>query len=138
MATVMIASIVVGIGVDYAVHFITRYRRERLRGLGHVRALERTYDTAGRAILYNALTLALGFLVLVFSSFGALQTLGWLVAMTMVTSSLGALFIIPAVFGSAQPGFLSRQPSLAGVWQMLRPRGAAADPEKGKKKGGKP
>ncbi len=133
MATVMIASIVVGIGVDYAVHFITRYRRERLRGLGHVGALERTYDTAGRAILYNALTLALGFLVLVFSSFGALQTLGWLVAMTMVTSSLGALFIIPAVFGSVQPGFLSRQPSLARVRRMLRPRGAAADPERGKK-----
>ena len=108
IATVMIASLVIGIGVDYAVHFITRYRRERGRGLSDREALEVTYDTAGRAIIYNAATLAMGFLVLLLSSFRALSTMGWLVALTMVTSSGGALLVLPVALGVARPGFLAK------------------------------
>jgi predicted RND superfamily exporter protein len=109
IATVMIASIVIGIGVDYSVHFITRYRRERRRGAPHKEALFVTYNTTGRAIIYNALTLTFGFLVLTLSHFGALQTMGWLVALTMVASALGALFIVPATLGLSHPKFLTRQ-----------------------------
>ncbi len=105
IATVMIASIVVGIGVDYSVHFITRYRQEKLRGHPGEKALFITYNTSGRAILYNAITLTLGFLVLILSHFRALQTLGWLVALTMVSSSLGALVIAPAILGLTHPRF---------------------------------
>ncbi|MCK4683026.1 RND family transporter [Candidatus Bipolaricaulota bacterium] len=109
IATVMIASIIIGIGVDYSVHFITRYRRERRRGAPHKEALFVTYNTTGRAIIYNALTLTFGFLVLTLSHFGALQTLGWLVALTMVASALGALLIVPATLGFSHPKFLTRQ-----------------------------
>ena len=45
IATVMISSVVVGIGVDYSVHFIARYRRERLRGHPAEEALFITYNT---------------------------------------------------------------------------------------------
>ncbi len=132
MATVMIASLVIGIGVDYAVHFITRYRRERMRGLPHPEALEVTYDTAGRAILYNALTLTAGFLVLLLSRFGALATMGWLTALTMVTSSAGALLVLPAVLGLVEPRFLTRRYVL--TWAKGGPRVAklVADPRGGK------
>ncbi|MEW6216912.1 MAG: MMPL family transporter, partial [Candidatus Bipolaricaulota bacterium] len=109
IATVMIASIIVGIGVDYAVHFLTRYRRERLSGRPHEEALFVTYNTAGRAILYNASTLTLGFLVLILSSFGALQTLGWLVALTMVSSALGALLIVPTFLSLTSPKFVTQR-----------------------------
>ncbi len=97
MATVMIASLTVGIGVDYAVHFLSRYRQERGAGLDHDAALAETYRTSGRAIVINALTLALGFLVMLLSRFGALNTFGWLIALTMVTSMAGALLVLPAV-----------------------------------------
>ncbi|NOX45320.1 MAG: RND family transporter [Caldiserica bacterium] len=132
MATVMIASLVIGIGVDYAVHFITRYRRERMRGLPHPEALHVTYDTAGRAILYNALTLTAGFLVLLLSRFGALATMGWLTALTMVTSSAGALLVLPAVLGLVEPRFLNRRYVLR--WTKGGPRLAklVADPRGGK------
>ncbi len=106
MATVMIASLSVGIGVDYAVHFLTRYRRLRSGGRPHCEALSETYRTAGRAILVNASTLTMGFLVMLLSSFGALVAFGWLITLTMVTSMLGALFILPAVLGMMQPAFL--------------------------------
>lgn len=129
LATVMIASLVIGIGVDYAVHFITRYRRERMRGLPHPEALEVTYDTAGRAIVYNALTLTAGFLVLIFSRFGALATMGWLVALTMVTSSAGALLVLPVALGAVEPRFLLKRYFI--TWEGGRPRLAVrvADPE---------
>jgi len=109
IATVMIASIIIGIGVDYSVHFISRYRREKSRGATHEAALFASYNTTGRAIIYNALTLTFGFLVLTLSHFGALQTLGWLVALTMVVSSLGTLLIVPAALGLSHPKFLTRQ-----------------------------
>ncbi|MCS7239893.1 MAG: MMPL family transporter [Candidatus Bipolaricaulota bacterium] len=103
MATVMIASLTVGIGVDYAVHFLSRYRNQRRAGLDHRTALVETFRTSGRAIVINALTLALGFLVMLLSRFGALNTFGWLIALTMVTSMLGALFVLPALLAWIPP-----------------------------------
>ncbi len=118
MATVMIASLTVGIGVDYAVHFLTRYRKLRARGEDHPRALAGTYRTAGRGIVYNALTITAGLLVLLLSHFGALRTFGWLVAVTMVTSSVGALLVLPAVVGWIAPERL-----FAPEWlRKLRPQ----------------
>ncbi|MBC7093657.1 RND family transporter, partial [Candidatus Bipolaricaulota bacterium] len=131
MATVMIASLTVGIGVDYAVHFLTRYRRERAKGADHAQALAETLGTAGRAIVINALTLTFGFLVMLLSRFGALVTFGWLISLTMVTSMVGALFILPAVL--AWVPTRAYQPALR--WERVRSRLglAGADP---KKKGG--
>ncbi|MCX7750076.1 MAG: MMPL family transporter [Candidatus Bipolaricaulota bacterium] len=106
MATVMIASLTVGIGVDYAVHFLARYRREREEA-DHREAFARTIATSGRGILVNAATLTLGFLVMLLSSFGALQTFGWLIALTMVSSLVGALFVLPAVLPWVRPGWLA-------------------------------
>ena len=134
MATVMIASIVVGIGVDYGVHVITRYRRERQAGKDHVQALETTYRTAGRAVVYNAVTLATGFLVLLLSRFGAMSTLGWLVALTMLTSSLGALLILPAIFALSQPGFLTSRAVLRWTGRGLKLAWETLDPPQKDKK----
>ena len=106
MATVMIASLTVGIGVDYAVHFLARYRRERVAAGEHREALAETVRTSGRGILVNAATLTLGFLVMMLSSFGALQTFGWLIAVTMVTSLIGAMFVLPAALAWIRPGWL--------------------------------
>ncbi|MCD5408982.1 MMPL family transporter [Candidatus Bipolaricaulota bacterium] len=134
MATVMLASLVIGIGVDYGVHFITRYRRERLGEVDHERAFLAAFRTAGRGITYNAVTLTLGFLVLLLSNFGALQTFGWLIALTMVTSALGALVVVPAALGLAHSKFLSRLVWTWGRGRWLpRPAWQLSDP---KEKGG--
>ncbi len=116
MATVMIASLTVGIGVDYAVHFLHRYRNERRAGLPHGEALAETYRTSGRAIVVNALTLALGFLVMLLSRFGALNTFGWLFALTMVTSALGALLVLPSLLAWIPERFYQPWGRLAPLW----------------------
>ena len=95
-ATTMIASIAIGIGVDYTVHFLSKYRRERRAGVEPHEAVSETIRTTGRAIIYNAVAVAAGFAVLLFSSFGPIATLGALVAVTMGISSLAALTLLPS------------------------------------------
>ncbi|MGB9757434.1 MAG: efflux RND transporter permease subunit [Candidatus Bipolaricaulaceae bacterium] len=137
MATVMIASLTVGIGVDYAVHFLNRYRNERRAGLPHEEALAETYRTSGRAIVVNALTLALGFLVMLLSRFGALNTFGWLFALTMVTSALGALLVLPSLLAWIPERFYQPWGRLAPLWVRAGLLEAPKPANPGEKKEGK-
>ncbi|NLM41131.1 MAG: RND family transporter [Firmicutes bacterium] len=101
--TSMISSVAIGIGVDYAVHYISRYRWELERGQDSAVALRLTSRSAGRAIIYNALALVVGFLVLVFSHFRAIAVFGLLISAAMIVSSLAALLVIPLLLNySAQ------------------------------------
>ncbi len=95
--TTMIASIAIGIGVDYSIHYISRYRNEIRAGKSQEEALEITSSTAGRGIFFNALTLIAGFIILVFSHFRAIDIFGYLIALTMIISSLASLTIIPTI-----------------------------------------
>ncbi len=97
--TSIIASLAIGIGVDYAIHYLSRYRLE-LAEQGDVRlALRKTGSSAGRGIFFNAVALIAGFLVLVFSHFKAILVFGYLISATMVVSSLAALVVIPLLLG---------------------------------------
>lgn len=104
VSTAMIASIAIGIGVDYSIHFVSRYNREMKRGKDKVEALTITTSTTGRGIFFNAVTLMLGFGVLLLSSFYAITIFGLLISLTMLISSLAALTLIPAVLRLSRIG----------------------------------
>jgi len=106
--TLMVSAIAVGIGVDYSIHFISRFRREYRRDQDAHRALQGTIRTTGRGITYNALTVALGFFILVFASFKGIRFFGLQIALTMVISAVSAISIIPAILVQWQPKFLRR------------------------------
>ena len=109
IATAMISSITIGIGIDYAIHFISRYRAEAkaLADPGDVVAA--TTSTSGQAILFNAAAVIAGFLVLLFSAFSAFNSFGSLVALAMAISSASAMTVIPALFATREPRFLRRE-----------------------------
>lgn len=110
LMTLMVSAIAVGIGVDYSIHFISRFRREyRIDGDG-ARAMQETIQSTGRGITYNALTVALGFFILIFASFKGIRMFGIQIAFTMVISALSAISIIPAILLQWRPGFLTREP----------------------------
>jgi len=113
MATLMVSSIAIGIGIDYAIHLISRFRREVLAGKSMDNALQSTIQTTGRGIAYNAVALALGFIILLVSSFKGTNSFGLLIAMTMVISALSAFTVIPAILITWRPAFLFRSP-----WKM--------------------
>jgi hypothetical protein len=103
IATTMNSCIGIGIGIDYTIHFMARYR-EMLKVRPEPRwAIAQTMSSSGKAILFNALVVALGFLVLLFSVTPPNQSLGLLVALNMVTSFLGAMTILPAVLTFVPP-----------------------------------
>jgi len=92
--TALISSIAIGIGIDYAVHFIERYKIYALETRDKDMTIRRTMHHSGRAILFNAVVVIAGFLVLLFSVFPPNRTLGALVSLNMFTSFLGTVTIM--------------------------------------------
>ncbi|MFH1464483.1 MAG: outer membrane lipoprotein-sorting protein [Pseudomonadota bacterium] len=103
LMTMGVASMAIGVGVDYGIHFVHRYR-EDFGALGEpVAALRHTMSAAGVAIFMNALAVAGGFLVLLLASFHGVQTMGLLISLIMAFSALGALTILPLIFTGLRP-----------------------------------
>ncbi len=92
--TALISSIVIGIGIDYAVHFIDRYRIYARQTGDRLTTIKYTMHHSGRAILFNAVVVIAGFLVLLASVFPPNRALGALVALNMFTSFLGTITIM--------------------------------------------
>jgi len=103
-ATAIISSIAIGIGVDYAIHLIDRFREYQAEGSeGNTErnteaALDgiagKTLAHTGRAILFNALAVTGGFAVLAYSVFPPNRQVGGLIALNMVTSAIGTLTVL--------------------------------------------
>jgi len=94
--TAMITSIVIGIGVDFSFHFLSRFQTERKTNDSNI-AIVNTIRTVGQPILFNATATGFGFLVLAFSNLLPLRFMGLLIALTMIICALGALTILAAL-----------------------------------------
>ncbi|NQU63547.1 MAG: MMPL family transporter, partial [SAR324 cluster bacterium] len=92
--TALVSSIAIGIGIDYAVHFIERYKIYALQTGDKALTIRATMHHSGRAIIFNAVVVIAGFLVLLFSVFPPNRSLGALVSLNMFTSFLGTVTIM--------------------------------------------
>jgi len=106
IATAMLSSIMIGVGVDYTIHFLWRYRRERQEGLEYQAAVLKTLTTTGRGITFNALSVMVGFGALIVSLFPPIKFFGFLVVMSIFTCLIGALVLVPALCLVWKPRFL--------------------------------
>jgi len=97
MVTVLVASIAMGIGIDYSIHFITQFHDRIKNGFSLQDAISDTMKISGKAILINFSSVAGGFMVLAFSKLVPMQYFGILVALSMLSSSLGALTLMPVI-----------------------------------------
>ncbi|NCA84631.1 MAG: RND family transporter [Clostridia bacterium] len=97
IATVLVASVALGIGIDYSIHIISHFRHTlKITGDAQL-AIEDTIMITGKAIIINVISVSAGFLILVFSDMVPLQYFGFLIALSMVGSSLGALTLLPVI-----------------------------------------
>ena len=92
--TALLSSIAIGIGIDYAVHFLEQYRNNAATTDDKMATAQKTMAHSGRAIIYNAIVVIAGFLVLLFSVFPPNRELGALVSLNMFTSFVGTLTIM--------------------------------------------
>lgn len=106
VGTALIASVALGIGIDYAIHYLNIARIQAPGAADLGASLRESARTAGRAILYNAAAVGFGFSVLVFSSFIADIYFGAFISLTMFTSSLATLTLLPCLIHAFRPRFL--------------------------------
>ncbi len=92
--TALISSIAIGIGIDYAVHFIDRYKINAERTGDRELTVQKTMAHSGRAISFNAIVVIAGFLVLLMSVFNPNKVLGAIVSLNMLTSFIGTVSIM--------------------------------------------
>ncbi len=93
--TAVITALSIGIGVDYTIHIIHRYQEEFARLRDPEAAARRTLATTGSALLGSALTTALGFGVLIFSSLTPFQQFGIVTAITIAYALVAAVVVVP-------------------------------------------
>ena len=97
IATVLVASVALGIGIDYAIHIISHFKTSFKKNNDVYAALQESILVSGKAIIINVVSVSAGFLVLVFSDMVPLQYFGLLIALSMVSSCLGALTLLPSL-----------------------------------------
>ncbi|MBK7406695.1 MAG: MMPL family transporter [Saprospirales bacterium] len=108
IASSLLSSIAIGIGVDYTIHLFWRLQAELKGSLDYAGAVKATLRTTGRGIAINALSVMLGFSVLFFSGLMLLKTFALLILFSLLLCLLSALVLIPALCILLRPRFLSR------------------------------
>ncbi len=103
VARAMIAAVVIGIGVDDAIHLLSHYRRARQAGDGVRPAMDAALRESGRAIVTTSLALSLGFLTLMTSAWQTIASFGFFVAAAIVGALVATLFVLPALVFSLAP-----------------------------------
>jgi hypothetical protein len=117
IATVMVASVALGVVDDDTIHFINRYRRETAAGASTDEAIETATTHEGRASLTTAIINICGFAVLLTSEYKPTAWFGGLLALTMVMALLAEVFILPAI--------IKILPGIYGADAIRRRRGPA-------------
>ena len=132
-ATATMASLATGMGVDYSIHYYRRYLEERRRGLARREALMETSRTTGAAIVSNAVSVAVGFAVLLFSGLPIFRSFGGLIALTMLLTALGALTVLPASIGLGLGARLEKRLLRAAPEPSAPGKGQGAEGVKGRR-----
>ena len=110
IGTALVSSIVIGIGVDYSIHYLSRMFSEIAQGATLQDAIARTVRRSGKAITSNAVTVGFGFLALSVSEFLPLVTLSWMIWLTLNISALATMILLPALAVSL-PNALKLRPT---------------------------
>ena len=108
VATAAVATIAVGVGLDYLVYLTFRIREAQRQGLSYLDAIRVGHASAGGAALCVAMAVAVGYAVLIFSpGYLVHHWIAALVPMTMLMSLFGSLFAFPFLLRLFQPALNS-------------------------------
>ena len=114
IATSMFASLAMGVGVDFGIHFMHRFELERGAGLNDEEATRATFAKAGKALFWNAATLSTGFLVLIASSLKPNHSLGLLLAAATFFCFTWSFLLLPFLLRGRSRG----RPKVAAMLMM--------------------
>jgi RND superfamily putative drug exporter len=100
-ATQLASLIGLGVGIDYALFVVTRFRAEVRNGLDRDRAIEMAIDTAGRTVMFAAITVVIALLGLLLLGLSFMQGVALGAATAVLATMFAALTVIPALIGGS-------------------------------------
>ena len=103
MMTITIAAIAVGIGVDHAIHYLTRFKREFSLDSNYIGAMHRAHASIGQALFYTSITIIAGFSILALSNFIPSVYFGLLTGLAMLAALLGSMTLLPQLIIISKP-----------------------------------
>jgi predicted RND superfamily exporter protein len=107
IGTSMFAALAMGVGINFPIHVLERLRITlREEGLLESEAFGVVFSLTGKALLFDALAVSLGFLALVVSDLPILRHFGLMIAMSIATASVASLITLPALVAWLRPRFL--------------------------------
>ncbi|MFC1480837.1 RND family transporter [Candidatus Neomarinimicrobiota bacterium] len=95
--TALLTSIIIGVGVDFAVHFIAQFRHFQSTGMNIDDVTQAAIDDVGYPILLNVVAVSVGFSALLFSFFTPMNYMGLLIIISMASAAIGTLTILATV-----------------------------------------
>jgi len=95
--TITIAAITIGIAVDNTIHYIYRYKENKIYNMKFQKLIEKTHNTVGYAVLTTSLTIAFGFSVLSLSNFIPTIMFGIFTGLAMIIAMIGVLITLPSI-----------------------------------------
>jgi len=103
MMTITIAAITIGIAVDNSIHYIYRFREEFPKTHDYVKTMHYCHANIGKAVFYTAITIIIGFSILVLSNFIPTIYFGLLTALAMFIALFAALTLLPKLILIMKP-----------------------------------
>ena len=107
ITTAMLTAISVGIGIDFAIHYLSRIKEEKVFGLDQ--AIINTASSTGKAISFDAISNMIGFSICAFSGFVPIQNFGMLLSISMAVICFNTLFLLPALLKTFEPKFFTQE-----------------------------
>ncbi|MEU5299313.1 MMPL family transporter [Streptomyces noursei] len=102
-ATNITTALGLGLAIDYSLFIVTRYREELARGLGTTEAVAQSVRTAGRTVLFSALTVALSLSALLVFPLYFLRSFAYAGVAVVTLAAFAALVVLPAALGLLGP-----------------------------------
>lgn len=99
----LVALVGLGVGIDYSLLLVTRWREERAHGSDNETAVRTAVETAGHAVVLSGLTVAIGLIALVVIPVPSLRSTGIGGMLIPLVSILVVLTLLPAILGGIGP-----------------------------------
>jgi RND superfamily putative drug exporter len=93
----LIALLGLGVAIDYSLIVVSRWREERTHGRSGDEAVQRAMETAGRAVVFSGITVAIGLLALIALPLPFLRSMGYGGMLIPLVSTLAAITLLPVV-----------------------------------------
>ena len=95
--SVVFTTILIGLGIDFGIHILERYKEERKEGDDISTALQKTLQGTGQGNFSGAITTAMAFGAMVLTDFIGIVELGWIAGWGILFCMIAMVLLLPAL-----------------------------------------